>query len=216
MAFIYAPKNDASLEVDSTSKAARVTLYDSSGFAVVRPSTGTDPQVYSYTTSVVAAVLTSTLGILFVNRGASRRVRLRSLGIVASQVSGTTSDQASVQIDRVKISDQNFLTGAGAVLPVASDITPTPKTNPAPPSVAAMLVPAGGITTSTRFDTATIAQFALPQRDKSRGELNLDFDGEGADSAFTLDYLEGILFTSSATAITNAYLVTLDWDEETI
>jgi hypothetical protein len=217
VAILYDEATGQTATVGATSKALAIQLFDSSGKAIVRDGASKPyPQVYAYTVSFFPAAVASTIGVLFVNRGADRRVRIRRINLSGNQVSGASAAQASMQLDRCKLADLNVLTAAGAVLPVAASVEPVPKTSPTTPSVVSILAASAGITTATRFDTATIAQFALPQRAGSRGDLDLDFDDDGWDSAFTLDYLEGIIMTSSGTAISNVWVMTFDWDEQPI
>lgn len=212
--------DETNLTVDSTSKAARVSLYDSNGRLVVRPKyLQPEPQVYSYCVGMVNTVglTTGTIPFLFINRDNGRRIRLRQMNIEMNQFNANTAAQSTVQIDKVKFASADILTGAGAVNPVATYLSPVAKVYNAPPASAlcvSAISPTASFSAPTRTDTATICQVAIPARPSSRGTLEFFYDSEGPDGEFRFDYLEGIIWTVGGTVVSNAMTIHLDWDEE--
>lgn len=220
MAIIYDPKRDTPLTVDPTSKAMRGTLYDSSGNLISLPmGYPPDAQVYGYMAGVYAATGLSTSSIEFVmiNRGATRKVLLRSIRVHQNMFNTPSNATASIRVDKVKVASPHITTGAGAVAVVGAYNVPMAKSSPAPPSMVDIIADATSATTFLLSGTTiatTIGTAAIPiSTQQSAAEFQFLFPDDGPDSDFELMYCEALVFTTSASVVTNTATVNLEWEE---
>ena len=224
MAIIYAPATDTGLAVDTTSSAARLSLYDSAARAVVKPSSpGATSQVYSYVGNYFLGVSLAGLTALWINHG-PRTCRLRSIFMSANNVSGAAAQQSPINLARGTFTSFDVVfAGVLLINPSTALSGAVPKVSHSPASGVALYLTTAGLIVAAPPDTRPALadfeifySFAVPQRTGAHAETYIPFDEDGEDAAFRFQPMEGFYITApgAGAAITNALNIVVDWDEE--
>lgn len=217
MASIITSKlSQRSINVGATSKAALATLLDSDGRLVDTASTpAPDAITHSHTGSAFTGITGANNTVLFINQG-TKFVRLRSISVMANNVSGASAAQVGLVIQRFQSTSTEVRTAAAGLIALSTVIGSAYKDSSAPPAQAVIYALSSGFQAApVRSNIETIFQFAIPLRQASYGYMTIPFDDAGPDAALLLAPFEGIQVVGlSASPPTNAIAVTFDWDEE--
>jgi hypothetical protein len=200
--------NDA-LIIDPTSKAARVSLYDSSGRLINRPTYdrfAVDPKTYSYMVSARQAPTPTAFVAAFLNTG-DRRVRPRHIQVFGNNV-GTSNVEAFITVSKCYLGFPSFTTGATAFF------GSTAKRSRSPGASGVFYAQSNAAMVAPRYYITQMGSLTCPlSTNISHNTLDLFFDEDGPDGAFYLEHGEAITFDSGANSFV-AVTYTIDWDEE--
>lgn len=203
MAIIQSGAGGTTMTVDTTSNAARTTLYDSGGNAVYPNYDGS----YMVRLEIIPTTLTAATTYFSLRNTGSKRVFLRKIEMKLG-FSGTAALTRSLfEIERFSTATPT----GGTTLTVLKKDTTDPTSSVGD----ARFAPGGLTTTSVVFDSPFHLVGVTNQVTVDHSQ-DIDFKGDGEGGRFLLAVNEGICIRANTAIVLGAYLVgSIYWDERT-